>query len=181
MTLDAPPCLGSDHVIKTVALGVVCLAGLGAIAAAAKKSTSAPPEIIRPVVAGNKADRLSPPVNQDTAPLPAEKVEVAYVQPSEQGQTGRPPAAAEEVPVPAPLPDTAPRLDTTSRPDTTRRQWHDPRHAKARMERRSARSTKQAKMRPAEPPPAQVSALKECRSDGLEPLLRRLNLSPPCN
>src|SRR5882757_1919800 len=66
MTLDAPPCLGSDHVIKTVALGVVCLAGLGAIAAAAKKSTSAPPEIIRPVVAGNKADRLSPPVNQDT-------------------------------------------------------------------------------------------------------------------
>ena len=107
--------------IKTVALGVVCLAGLGAIAAAAKKSTSPPPEIIRPVVAGNKADRLSTQVNRDTTPLPAEKVEAAYVQPSEQDQANPPPAAAEEVAVPAPPPDTTRRLDTTPRPDTPRR------------------------------------------------------------
>jgi hypothetical protein len=30
--------LGASHVIRTVALGIACLAGLGAIAAAAKKS-----------------------------------------------------------------------------------------------------------------------------------------------
>jgi hypothetical protein len=44
-------------VIRTVALGVVCLAGLGAIAAAAKKSPPPQPaEVGFPVVAGNKAD-----------------------------------------------------------------------------------------------------------------------------
>jgi len=37
---------------------VICLAGLGAIAGAAIKSTPPLPEIVRPVVAGNKADRL---------------------------------------------------------------------------------------------------------------------------
>ena len=44
--------------IRTVALGVVCLAGLGAIAAAAKKSPPLPPEVVMPLVGGNKADRL---------------------------------------------------------------------------------------------------------------------------
>jgi hypothetical protein len=50
---------GACHVIRTVALGVVCLAGLGAIAAAAKKpSLPQPAEVVFPKVAGSKADRL---------------------------------------------------------------------------------------------------------------------------
>ena len=38
-----------DAYIRTVALGVACLAGLGAIAAA-KKSPPPPPEVVMPVV-----------------------------------------------------------------------------------------------------------------------------------
>ena len=73
-------------VIRAVALGVACLAGLGAIAAAAKKLPPVPaPEIVMPVVAGNKADRLPLAINQDT-PTAAERVDVVYVQPSGQGQ-----------------------------------------------------------------------------------------------
>ena len=72
--------------IRTIALGVACLAGLGAIAAAAKKLPPVPaPEIVIPVVAGNKADRLPLAINQDT-PTAAERVDVVYVQPSGQGQ-----------------------------------------------------------------------------------------------
>ena len=53
--------------IRTVALGVVCLTGLGAIAAVAKKSPPPPPaEVVMPVVAGNKGDRLPFKINQDT-------------------------------------------------------------------------------------------------------------------
>jgi len=74
-------------VIRTVALGVVCLAGLGAIAAAAKKSPPPPPGVVMPVVAGNKADRLPLVIKQDT-PTEAEKVDVVYVPPSEQSQAG---------------------------------------------------------------------------------------------
>src|SRR5258708_579946 len=70
--------LGGSHVIRAVALGVVCLAGLGVIAAAAKKSAPAPaPEVVMPVVAGNKADRLPLVINQDT-PTAAERVDVVY-------------------------------------------------------------------------------------------------------
>lgn len=64
--------------IRTVALGVVCLAGLGAIAAAAKKPPlPQPAEIVFPKVAGIKADRLPLVIRRDTL-TDAEKVDVAY-------------------------------------------------------------------------------------------------------
>ena len=69
--------------IRTVALGVACLAGLGAIAAAAKKPPPPQPaEVIFPVVAGNKADRLQLVIGRDT-PADVEKVDVVYVPPDE--------------------------------------------------------------------------------------------------
>ena len=150
--------------IRTVALGFICLAGLGAIAAAAKKSTPPPLEVVMPVVSGNKADRLPLAINEDK-PTVAEKVDVVYVQPSEEGQASPPPPVSEE---PAP----------TRHPDITSRHWQDRHHVKAKTERRS---TKQTKTPSVDPSPAQISELKECRSDGLDPLLRKLNLSPPCN
>ena len=61
--------------IRTVALGFICLAGLGAIAAAAKKSTPPPLEVVMPVVSGNKTDRL-PLTIKEAKPTDAEKVEV---------------------------------------------------------------------------------------------------------
>ena len=152
--------------IRTVALGFICLAGLGAIAAAAMKSTPPPREVVMPVVSENKTDRL-PLVINENKPTNAEKVDVVYVQPSEEGQASPPPPVSEE---PAP----------TRHPDVTSRHWHD-RHVKAKTERPRASSTKQTMPRSVDPSPAQISELKECRSDGLDPLLRKLNLSPPCN
>jgi hypothetical protein len=153
-------------VIRTVALGFICLAGLGAIAAAAKKSTPPLPEVVMPVVSGNKTDRL-PLTIKEVKPTDAE-VDVVYVQPSEEGQA-------------SPLPSVSKELAATTRhPDITSRHWQDRHHVKAKTEKRSASSTKQ-KAPSVDASPAQISELKECRSDGLDPLLRKLNLSPPCN
>ena len=153
--------------IRTVALGFICLAGVGAIAAAAKKSTPPPLEVVMPVVSGNKADRLPLTINEDK-PTDAEKVDVVYVQPGQEGQASPPSPISEE---PAP----------TRQPDISSRHVHDRHHVKAKTERRTAGSTKPTQTRSVDPSPAQISELKECRSDGLDPLLRKLNLSPPCN
>jgi hypothetical protein len=154
-------------VIRTVALGVACLAGLGAIAAAAIKSPPPPPEVVMPVVAGNKADRLPLIINRDT-PTDAEKADVVYVPPSEQGQAGLFPPASQERASP-PHHVIAPR------------HWHDPHDPKAKAAKQETSSRKQAKKRSADQPPQQVGEVKQCRSDGLDPLLRKLNLAPPCN
>jgi hypothetical protein len=153
-------------VIRTVALGVVCLAGLGAIAATAKKSPP-PPGVVMPVVAGNKADRLPLVIKQDT-PTEAEKVDVVYVPPSEQSQAGLPPPAPKEVAGP-------PHRVITPR------HWHDPHDLKAGAAKQKASSVKQSKKASADSHPKQVSEVKQCRSDGLDPLLRKLNLAPPCD
>jgi hypothetical protein len=167
MTLGASSCSEGDHVIRTVALAVVCLAGLGAIAAATKKSPLLPPEVVMPVVAGNKADRLPLITNQDT-PTDAEKVDVVYVPPSEQSQAGLPPPAPNEVAGP-------PHREITPR------HWHDPYDLKARAAKQKASSVKQSTKGSADSPPKQVSGVRQCRSDGLDPLLRKLNLAPPCD
>jgi hypothetical protein len=165
MRVDASPCSGGDHLIRTVALGVVCLAGLGAIAAAAKKSPP-PPEVVMPLVAGNKADRLPLKINQNT-PTEAKKVDVVYIPLGEQSQAVLPPPVPEEVASP---PDRV----------ITPRHWHDPYDLKARAVKQKASSVKQPKKASADSPPKQVSEVKRCRSDGLNPLLRKLNLAPPC-
>src|SRR5947208_1905007 len=79
-----PLCTGSCHVIRIVVLGVACLVGLGAIAAAVKKSAPPPaPEVVMPVVAGNKADRLPFAIRLDM-PTAVETVDVAYVRAGEE-------------------------------------------------------------------------------------------------
>ena len=153
--------------IRTVALGFICLTGLGAIAAAAMKTTPPPPQVVMPVVSGNKTDRLPLAIKEDK-PTDAEKVDVVYVQPGQEGQAS-PPSRISEQPAPA------------RQPETNSRHVHDRHHVKAKTERRTASSTTLAKTRSVDPSPAQISELKECRSDGLDPLLRKLNLSPPCN
>ena len=152
--------------IRTVALGVACLAGLGAIAAAAIKSPP-PPEVVMPVVAGNKADRLPLIINQYALADP-EKVDVVYVPPSEQGQAGLPLPASQERPSP-------------THHVIAPRHWHDPHDVKVKAAEQKTISTKQSKKRSADGPPKQVSGVKVCRPDGLDPLLRILNLSPPCD
>jgi len=153
--------------IRTVALGFICLAGVGAIAAAAKKSTPPPLEVVMPVVSGNKADRLPLTIKEDK-PTDAEKVDVVYVQPGQEGQAS-PPSRLSEEPAPA------------RQPDINSRHVYDRHQVKAKTERRTAGSARQTKTQSVDPSRAQISELKECRSDGLDPLLRKLNLSPPCN
>lgn len=151
--------------IRTVALGVVCLAGLGAIAAAAKKTPPPQPaEVVFPMVAGNKADRLQLIIRRDT-PTDAEKVvDVVYVPPVVEDLA---PSAPQEPTSPPPR-----RLVS--------RHWNDLHGLKFGAIKQKASSAKQPKKSSVDRAPKQVSDARECRSDGLDPLLRNLNLSPPC-
>ena len=70
--------------IRAIAFGVVCLAGLSAIGATAKKSAPPLSEVF-PTVTGNKADRLSVADGQDTL-TSADRVDVAYVSPTDRSK-----------------------------------------------------------------------------------------------
>jgi hypothetical protein len=184
-------------VIKTIALTLICLAALGAIAGAAKRSTPPLPETVRPIVAGNTADRLSstPPlpetvrpvvagnkadrltiVASEDVPKGAENVDAAYVQPADDDRRS-PPA------------ETPP--SATSEPSDLRPVKMDELHsAKAPKAHKSTRSVNHSKRMASAnqspkqenaPPSNEVNVVKECSSDGLDPLLRKLNLAPPCN
>jgi hypothetical protein len=152
-------------VIRTVALGVVCLAGLCAIAAAAMKPPlPQPAEVVFPKVAGSKADRLPLVARPDTL-TGTEKAEVAYVPPVEAPSE---PAAPQKAASPPP-------------PRIVSRHWHAPHDRKFfETTKQSASKSKPPTKNSVDRAPRQASAAKECRSDGLDPLLRKLNLSPQC-
>ena len=155
--------------IRTVALGVVCLAGLCAIAAAAKRSTlQRSAEVVFPVVAYNKADRLRLIISRD-APTDAEKVaDVAYAPPVVEDIAPSNPSPSQKAASPPP-------------PHLVSRHWHDPHDLKFfEARKQKASSSKLPKKNSDDRAPKQVSDVKQCRSDGLDPLLRKLNLSPPC-
>jgi hypothetical protein len=155
-------------VIRTVAIGIVCLAGLGAIGTAAKKSATDVTAAF-PIVSDTKADRLPTIVGQD--PLTsADRVDVAYVSPVDQNE----PAALESGN------QTASGIVTST---TVPRHWHDP-NAK-----RSAAVSPDRRIKIQEPKKsknvdrAKTSVdLRPCRRpEGFAGLLRALNLSPGCD
>jgi hypothetical protein len=146
-------------VIRTVALGVACLAGLGAIAAAAKKlPLPLPAEIVFPKVAGSKTDRLPLITRLDTPTDPA-RADAAYIPPVEASSA----------------PAAPPKAAIKPLPRIVSRHWHDP-HDRKLYEASKQKAGKSS----AERAPKRVADVKECRSDGLDPLLRKLNLSPQC-
>jgi len=168
--------------IRTVAFTLISLAGLGAIAGAAITSTPPLPETPGPVVAGNKADRLPLVANKDVRNAP-QKIETAYVQPAEEVRSIPPaetppvataPAASDPKPSEVDAPRRA-KATTPSKQSVNRSK----RVAAADRSAKEA-SAPAAKADSASPPP-QTSELKECSSSGLDPLLRKLNLAPPCN
>jgi hypothetical protein len=161
-------------VIRTVALTLICLAGLGAIAGAAIRSTPPQPETVRPVVAGNKADRL-PLVANENVPKGAEKIDAAYVQPTDEVQGGRP-AETPQLATPAPA-DLMPKVDEPHSAKAAKA--HKPSQTVSRSKRMA--SADQAAKQASAPPANETSVVKECSSSGLDPLLRKLNLAPPCN
>jgi hypothetical protein len=154
-------------VIKTVALGVVCLAGLGAIAAAAKKTTPpASPEVVMPIASGNKADRL--PIRVDDTLTEADRVHAAYVPPADRDQIVRPQSSS-------------PQAAGKPRPKIISRHWHDPHALKSRAAKKGAIKAKLLKKRATDAPSKQVSDGRECPSSGLQTLLRKLTLLPQCD
>jgi hypothetical protein len=150
-------------VIKVVVLGLVCVGGIGAIAAAASKSASAPtPSIAYPAVAGNKADRLSRVSTQDVQPT-VEKVALAFTTPSEP---------------PTPPPLQPKEVSKAKAPQFIARHWHDPNDTRV-----SARNPKSEASRSTSRNGLSVTKLadaQECRVDGLSSMLRKLNLQPGC-
>jgi hypothetical protein len=162
-------------VIRTVALTLICLAGLGAIAGAAIRSTPPLPEPVMPIVAGNKADRL-PLVANENVPKGAEKIDTVFVQPADEVQSGPP---AETLPLATPAPTDSRPLKVDEPRSAKAAKAHKIRQSANRS--RQMASTDQAPKQVSAPPPDQPSVLKECSSSGLDPLLRKLNLSPPCN
>ena len=156
--------------IRTIALGVFCLAGLGVVAPAGRRSPPQPAEVVFPVAAGDKADRLPIYRNPETL-TDADKVNVAYV----------PPAEERPVSSPQPLPLPTREAIKPARPDFIPRHWHDPHDLKALAKQPAASVTNRLKKRSAERPIEPVRDVTNCPSDGLQPILRKLNLSSPCN
>jgi hypothetical protein len=167
--------------IRTIVVALICLAGLGAIAAAAIRSPSPAPGIARPVVAGNKADRLSLIVSEDV-PTAAAKVETAYVQPTDEAQSS-PPVEMPSVATPT-VSDLKPsKVDVPRRAKATAApKQRDRRGERVASAERSRKDVSAPAAKPdSTPPPNQTTELKECSSSGLDPLLRKLNLAPQCN
>lgn len=149
--------------IKLVVLGLVCVAGVGAIAAATSKPSSVPtPSVVYPSVAGTKADRLSLVSPQDIPPT-VEKVALASM------PTSEPPAP----------PQLRPKeVAKAKAPEFIPRHWHDPSDARV--------SAKKPKTEPSRSASKDGSANKladaqGCRADGVSSMLRKLNLQPACS
>lgn len=154
--------------IRTVALGVVCLACLGAIAATAKKTPlPRPAEIVFPIATGNKADRLPINSNPETT-TEVDKVNVVYTPLAEEHQV---------IP-PQPMPGPSKEEKRASAPVFVPRHWHDPHDMKAKAARFS--DTRNANRRSPIGMPNQVAEARSCRTEGLDGLLRKLNLSSSC-
>jgi len=154
--------------MKSVALAVVCLTGLGAFAVAAVKR-SAPPEssaFPAPVVAGNKADRLPVFTGSDSL-TSADRVEVAYVQPVEQVPPARAGSAGRAEPA-----QQASRIIS--------RHWHDPYDHKWKAASQKTAVRQQPKSRVADAAAKGGNQPAQCGADGIQSLLKKVNLLPQC-
>ena len=152
--------------IRIVAGGVICLAGVGVVTPLGRNDAPPPTikvdtELTYPIVAGNKSDRL-PIYKAAIAPEPALEVDM-------------PPVSVPQTAV-APQPSES-KTDRTQ-PEFIPRHWHDPASSKYKVRKRVADDAKQSQ---APPIHKQVSEPKDCSPDGLAPLLRKLNLQPRCD
>ena len=151
-------------VIKVVVLGLVCVGGVGAIAAATSKPaavTTLP--VTYPVVAGNKSDRLLLASALDVQPTVG-KAELAFLPPLKPS-----------VPV-QPQPK---ELGKSKTPDFIPRHWHDPHDTRAsaiKLKPERSRSTPRDDLST-----TKVAETQDCRPDGLGSLMRKLNLQPTCS
>ncbi len=156
--------------IRTVALGVLFLAGAGAIGPIARDKTLKPSSQREfPVAVGTRADRL---------PITIRSASVSDVPNAEESHPSVP-----EHPPQAQVQATAAKPKDEAVPAIASRYWHDPTDLKSKKMNQptASRSTSQLSKRAAGANARQVVEAKDCRSDGLYPLLRKMNFSPLCN
>jgi hypothetical protein len=153
---------------RVIAFGVVCLAGLGAIGATAKRSASPLPEVF-PTVTGDKGDRLSFADGQDTL-TSADRVDVAYVSPTDQSKLAT--------------------IETGNRPKRrlarstiVPRHWHDPNAKTSAVVSPDQRIKIQEPKKSKNVDRAKTSVeLRPCRlPEGFAGLLTALKLAPGCD
>lgn len=149
--------------IRAILLGLVCVAGVGAIAAATSKPAAVPiPPITYPIVSGNKADRLSLVSAQDIQPTVGTD-ELAFAPPPEPS-----------VPV-QPQPK---ELTKAKAPDFIPRHWHDPHDTRASLIKSKPERSKSTSR--SSPATAKVVEVQDCGADSLSSLMRKLSLQPAC-
>lgn len=154
---------GGIAVIKVIVLGLVCVAGVGAIAAAASKSAPVPTaSVVYPAVAGNKADRLSLVSIQDIQPT-VEKVALVYTPPTEP-----------------PAPATPPQKEVAKAkvPEFIPRHWHDPNDSRANAKKLKSEPSSSTSHNSTT---VKVAESQDCRADSVGSLLRKLSLASSCN
>jgi hypothetical protein len=151
-------------VIRAVALGMGCLVALGVVATSAKRPvTEAEPQILYPTVAANKSDRLPRAGEQDT--LASSDTQIVYPMPDLSNATLV--VATKETP----------KTQSSFIP----RHWHDPHDSQVKVLRSKDRKTKQTQKLSSVVTPTQFANVESCHSNGMDMLLRKLKLSPPCN
>ncbi|MGV7217278.1 hypothetical protein [Bradyrhizobium sp. UFLA05-112] len=153
--------------IRIIAVCIICVVGV--VSPLGPSRAPAPATKVGmasdfPVVSGNKSDRL--PVHTEAI---GQNVTVEADEPAVPTPqiAAAPPLAAE------------PKVDRKL-PEFIPRHWHDPTASRNKIQNRGTAEAKRPQTRPIEKP-KQVTEVKNCSSDGLAPLLRQLNLQPPCD
>ena len=149
--------------IKIVILGLVCVGGVGAIAAATSKSAPvSTPSVVYPSVAGIKADRLTLVSIPDTQPT-VKQVTVPQTSSSEP-----------QLPVQAIPRDVV----KTQPPEIISRHWHDPYDTRASAKKLKPEPSRSTSRNGAS---AKVAQSQDCQTDGVSSLMRKLSLQPACS
>ncbi|MCP3466584.1 MULTISPECIES: hypothetical protein [unclassified Bradyrhizobium] len=152
--------------IRVIAVCTVCVVGV--VSPLGPSRAPAPDTDVGmasdfPAVSGNKSDRL---------PIRAEAIA-----PKAAVEADKPAVPTPQIAVAAPA--VEPKTDQTQ-PRFISRHWHDPTASKYTIQKRSAADAKRSQT-PSVEKPKQATEVKNCSSDGLAPLLRQLNLQPPCD
>ncbi|MET4220228.1 hypothetical protein ABIB00_005456 [Bradyrhizobium sp. LB14.3] len=148
--------------IRIIVLVLICVGGVGAIAAATSKSAPVPaPSVVYPAVVGNKADRLSLASIQDIQPT-VKQVALGYTPPSEPQLPAQPPPK---------------EVAKANAPEFLPRHWHDLNDKSASVKRLKSEPSRKTSGNGTS---TKVAESQDCRTDGLGSLMRKLNLQSAC-
>jgi hypothetical protein len=177
--------------IRIFTLGIVCLTGIGGVAAVKNLPSRTPADevvadVAYPVAVGTRADRLpvsvetSPAVNESEPAAPT--AELAITQPLppsvDLASTQHPPPSAD-------LAGTQPLHEQKQPPQiedkpSIRKSMSPPQQSRSAQRFKARQHALSSRAQARAPAAAQVEAAKICSSDGWDNLLRKLDLKPAC-